>query len=267
MAVEPVAVVPVALGKAIRAAGALLAAASPVWAADAVAPGQAPGATAGEAEIRAQLSPRDETTLSAELPAEIVQLTARKGERFKKGQLLVAFDCAAQQAQLHKAQAVLHGAHKTYEVNQRLAKLQSVSALDVELAQAKMAEAQADIALYRSLLDKCQIVAPFDGRVVELPAHAHQYLKVGDPIMEILDDSQLDVEAIVPSQWLRWLKPGSRFTLSVEETGKDYQTEVVTLGARIDPVSQSIAVVGRIVGSHDELLAGMSGKAVFNPPR
>ncbi|WP_054773694.1 efflux RND transporter periplasmic adaptor subunit, partial [Methylogaea oryzae] len=230
-------------------------------------PPPAPAASAGQTEIRAQLSPRDETTLSAEVPAEVAKLTVRKGERFKKGQLLVAFDCAAQQAQLHKAQAVLQGAHKTYEVNQRLAKLQSASALEVELAQAKMAEAQADIALYRSSLDKCQIMAPFDGRVVDVPAHAHQYLQVGNPIMEILDDSQLDVEALVPSQWLRWLKPGARFTLQVEETGREYQTEVVTLGARIDPVSQSIAVVGRIVGPHDELLAGMSGKAVFNLPR
>lgn len=217
------------------------------------------------AEIRAQISPHNETTLSAEQPAKILQLTVRKGEPFKKGQLLVAFDCAVQQAQLQKAQAVAQGAHKTLEVNQRLAKLQSASVLEVELALAKMAEAQAEIAMNRTLLDKCRIEAPYSGRVVDLSAHTHQYLKVGDPIMGILDDSQLEVEAIVPSIWLRWLKTGNKFNLQVEETGKEYQVEIATLGAKIDPVSQSISLVGHILGQHEELLAGMSGKAIFTP--
>lgn len=238
----------------------------PAMAVDATPPPGA-AASASQAEIRAQISPRHETTLSAELSAKILQLTVRKGERFKQGQLLVAFDCAAQQAQLQKSQAVAHGANKTLQVNQRLEKLQSVSSLEVELAAAKVAEAQADIALNKSLLDKCRIDAPFAGRVVDLSAHAFQYLKIGDPIMAILNDAELEVEAIVPSLWLRWLKAGDQFNLLVDETSKEYATEIVTLGARIDPVSQSIPLVGRIVGQHGELLAGMSGKAVFNPPR
>lgn len=247
----------------MRLSWAILFAALPVWAVE--PPPSAPAS--GQTEIRAQISPHNQTTLSAELPAKILQLTVRKGERFKQGQLLVAFDCAVQQAQLQKSQAVAHGAHKTLEVNQRLAKLQSVSSLEVELASAKMAEAQADIAMNKTLLDKCRIEAPYAGRVVELSAHAHQYLKIGDPMMDILDDSELEVEALVPSIWLRWLKANAKFTLLVEETGKEYQAEVATLGARIDPVSQSISLVGRILGQHDDLLAGMSGKAVFTPPR
>lgn len=222
-----------------------------------------PAAPAAGTEIRAQLTPRYSTTLSAELPAAIVQLDVRDGERFKKGQILVGFDCAVQQAQLHKAQATAHGANKTYDVNSRLAKLESASNLDVEVAAAKAGEAQADIAVMRATLAKCQIAAPFDGRVVELAAHPHQYLKVGDPIMEILDDSQLEVKLIVPSPWLQWLKVGQAFTVKLDETGKDYPAQVTMVGARIDPVSQSIPILGRIQGRHDELLAGMSGKAVF----
>lgn len=222
-----------------------------------------PGHAVSATEIRAQLAPRYSTTLSAELPATIVQLDVRDGERFKKGQVLVAFDCAVQQAQLHKAQATAQGANKTYEVNSRLAKLESASTLDVEVAAAKAGEAHADIAVMRATLSKCQITAPFDGRVVELSAHPHQYLKLGDPIMEILDDSQLELKLIVPSLWLQWLKVGQAFTVKLDETAKEYPAEISMVGARIDPVSQSIPVVGRIQGQHHELLAGMSGKAVF----
>ncbi len=80
----------------------------------------------------------------------------REGQRFGKGDLLVACDCSIQQAQLQK----------------------------------------------------CRVNAPFSSRVVNLPAHEHQYLEIGDPIMEIINDSQLELKLIVPSLWLRWLKPG-----------------------------------------------------------
>ncbi|MBF0588836.1 MAG: efflux RND transporter periplasmic adaptor subunit, partial [Magnetococcales bacterium] len=37
------------------------------------------------------------------------------------------------------------------------------------------------------------------------------------------------------------------------------------LGARIDPVSQSIKITGRFIKHPDDILAGMSGTALFYP--
>ncbi|MBS0600407.1 MAG: efflux RND transporter periplasmic adaptor subunit, partial [Proteobacteria bacterium] len=37
------------------------------------------------------------------------------------------------------------------------------------------------------------------------------------------------------------------------------------LGARVDPVSQSIKIYGRLLAAAPELLAGMSGKVVLQP--
>jgi membrane fusion protein (multidrug efflux system) len=219
-----------------------------------------------ETEIRAQLTARYSTTLSAEIAASIRQLRVREGERFKKGDLLVAFDCSVQQAQLQKAQASVEGAAKAYEVNSRLSQLESVSSLEVEASKAKLGEAKADIALTQAALSKCRINAPFSGRVVTLPAHAHQFLKVGDPIMDILDDSELELKLIVPSAWLRWLKPGLAFQFHLDELDKDYPAKIHSIGASIDPVSQTLPVVANITGKHKELLTGMSGRALFNLP-
>lgn len=215
-------------------------------------------------EIRAQLAAKHSTTLSAEISAAIKQLTVREGERFKRGDLLVAFDCSIQQAQLQKAQATAEGASKTFEANARLAQLESVSNLDVDVSKAKLGEAKADIALTQAGLQKCRISAPFSGRVVSLPAHEHQYLKIGDPLMEIIDDSQLELKLIVPSLWLRWLKPGLAFQVHLDELNQDYPAQIDTIGASIDPVSQTVAVVAHVTGKHNELLTGMSGRAQFS---
>lgn len=214
-------------------------------------------------EIRAQLTAKHSSTLSAEIPAVIKQITVREGERFKKGELLVAFDCSIQQAQLQKAQATAEGAAKTFEANSRLSQLESISNLEVDVAKAKLGEAKADIALTQAGLQKCQVSAPFSGRVVSLPAHEHQYLKVGEPLMEIIDDTQLELKLIVPSLWLRWLKPGGSFQVHLDELNQDYPAQIDTIGASIDPVSQTVPIVAHITGKHSELLTGMSGKALF----
>ena len=53
-------------------------------------------------------------------------------------------------------------------------------------------------------------------------------------------------------------------TLYVEsELDKSFPAEVSRIGARIDPVSQSITVVATIDGNQPGLLPGMSGWASF----
>ncbi len=76
----------------------------------------------------------------------------------------------------------------------------------------------------------------------------------------------LEIEMIVPSRWLSWLKPGDDFKVQIEENGKTYPARVVRLGGRVDPVSQSIKVIGEIAQGAPELMAGMSGQVMMNPP-
>jgi hypothetical protein len=52
----------------------------------------------------------------------------------------------------------------------------------------------------------------------------------------------------------------------IDETGKTYPAKVTRLGAKVDPVSQSVKVVAAIDGSFPELIAGMSGKIALTPP-
>jgi len=214
-------------------------------------------------ELRAQLSARTITTLAAEIPGRIAELSLREGERFDKGQVLVALDCAAYKASQDKAAAVLQAKRKTLQVRNRLDQLGSVSTLEVDLAAAEVAVAEADLALARLSVDRCQIRAPFAGRVGEVLVRRWQSVAAGQEILRLLDTGDLEVELLVPSRWLAWLKPGSRFQLNLEELGRTAGAEVSRFGAAIDPVSQSIKVFGRLREPATDLLPGMSGQATF----
>jgi RND family efflux transporter MFP subunit len=226
----------------------------------------APDAAAMPQVIRAQLVPRAFTTLSSETAARIDRISHRAGEHFQKGETLVEFDCVVQRAQVSKARAVLKAVEKTYAVNRRLFEMRSLSGLELEVSAAEIDKAKADLAVADALQSKCIVEAPFAGVVVDQKAREAQYTMQGQPLLEIVDDHALELEFIVPSAWLRWLKTGTAFSVAVDETGKTYHAHVELLGGRVDPVSESIKITGTIDGDAQDLVPGMSGRVLMSPP-
>jgi RND family efflux transporter MFP subunit len=209
--------------------------------------------------LRAQLKARQSTLISSEMAGRIDQLKLRDGERFSNGQTLVEFNCAVEQAQINKAKATLEKKNKTYEVDQKLAQLKSISTLEVAVAKTEADEAKADVSVTQAVLQRCAIHAPFSGKVVELLARPYQSVRAGDPLMEIIDDKNLEVEFMAPSDATRHLKPGKKFRVTLDEIGKTYNAEIIRIGGKVDAVSQTIKVYGRITDKSSELLPGMSG--------
>jgi membrane fusion protein, multidrug efflux system len=217
-------------------------------------------------EIRAQLAPHRYTTLAAEIGAKINHLPVQEGGRFKAGQSLVSFDCSLQQAQLNKARATLTGAEKTWGANKRLAELNSIGKVELDMSEVEVLKNQSEVAAMSTMLSKCSIVAPFGGRVAEQKVREQQYVQPGHAILDIIDDSVLEIEFLVPSKWLAWVKPGYAFQVSIDETRKGYPAKVQRMGARVDPVSQSVKLVATISGKFPELIAGMSGRVNLVAP-
>ena len=223
-------------------------------------------AQTAQPELRAQLTPRDFTTLAAEIGAKVEKLSVREGDRFTKGQVLVAFDCSMQRAQLDEARATQGAADKTVAVNKRLLELQTIGKLENDVAAAESEKARAKVAAMSATASKCSVTAPFDGRVVEQKVRSQQFVQPGQALLDILDDSVLELDFVVPSKWLVWLKPGAAFQVAIDETAKTYPVKLVRVGARIDPVSQTVKVTGAIGGHFPELSAGMSGKVLLTQP-
>ena len=233
----------------------------------------APGLAAAQAqgapgtEIRGHLTPKRYTTLASELAAKVERVTVREGDRFHAGQLLVALDCSVQRAQLERARAILATAAKLEAAQRRLVELKTAGELDAEQAALEVAKARGEAQVTAAIVAKCTIAAPFSGRVTEQKVRDQQFVQAGQALLEVIDDSVLDVEFIVPSRWLAWLKVGMPFDVQVDELGgRLVKARVARLGAQVDPVSQSVKVVGEIVGGTADLVAGMSGRIMLAPP-
>ena len=169
-------------------------------------------------------------------------------------------------AHYQKLEAIKEAAKSKLSIEKRLLELNSTGELDVKNAEAEMRKILADIKAGRVRMSKCAIKAPFSGRVVKIKMGKHQFAKVGAEILRIIDDLNLEIVFMVPSNWVIWLTPGYEFEYFVDETQKTYKARLLQRGAQIDSVSRSIVMIAKTVGQHPELIPGMSGIVQLKPP-
>jgi membrane fusion protein (multidrug efflux system) len=67
----------------------------------------------------------------------------------------------------------------------------------------------------------------------------------------------------VPSRLLAEIKPGTPFSVEIDEIGRSYSAQVTAINGRVDAVAQTIELEGRLDEVAAELLPGMSGVARF----
>ncbi len=239
---------------------ALLGSVQPGWAKLNLAP-ESSGAALDT--IRGVVKATAEAVLASQIEGRISSLPFKDGQRFKKGDILVLMDCAKYEAELAAATAEHEAKRKTYDNNRRLAQHQSIGQLELDVSQAETKKTAAAIKIAQVKVDGCRIKAPFAGRIVKLIAHEHENVFPNDQVLSILDDSRLEIELILPSKSLTWLKNGTAFTFSVDEIGRQYHARITEVGASVDAASQTIRVIGIFDKTAPDVLAGMSGSATF----
>lgn len=229
----------------------------------------------GLVSARGMVEPRVETTLSSQIAARIARLPVDRGTRVAKGDLLVAFDCALEQARLKAAEADLEAARARLASLRRLDQLGSIGRMDVQVAAAEQNKAAALVEERQVVIRHCTVNAPFDGLVIDVPVHANDSVEAGAPLLSMLDDRSLRLVILAPSDWTAWLAPGMPLTFMVDETGEPLPARISHVGARIDAASQTIAVFAVIERPAGErgagmpsrpLIAGMTGTATLDGP-
>lgn len=213
--------------------------------------------------VRGIVRPLQQAAVTSELQARVVEVRHREGETFSKGDLLVEFDCERQRSEFDAASAQLRETKAAFDSASYLDRKGASGRLEVDIARARMEKNEAEVAGLTAKLKLCKIFAPFDGRLAERFVQAHEVPTVGKPLITVVDESVFEIELIVPSNWLRRVSPGSRFSFSVDELGEAYEARLVRIGAIVDPVSQTAKVYGVFEHKPGRVLAGMSGSAVF----
>ncbi len=233
-------------------------------------------AAVAEEPVKTVLFPFRAATLSSMVEASIRSHKFKEGEKFNKGDILVELDDDAFKQRLIKAKSACVEAKagvsfaeknvtRTIDLNKRgLQGLQDVerSQLEFDIANSKQMFQDANLQLAQQDLDDCHIAAPFPGRVVKKLVQEHEFVRVGQQMLQIIDDNQLLAVMHIPSEERNKAKIGETRSVQVDETGTVHEGTIYEIAGEIDAGSRTFEIKVLVDNKDGSLAAGMTGQLV-----
>jgi membrane fusion protein (multidrug efflux system) len=110
--------------------------------------------------VRGLVRPLNQAAIGAGIQARIKEVHFREGDSFRKGDLLVAFDCERQEAELAAADAqhreMLLALNSTSYLHQKGA----IGRYDLQVSQVRTEKAAAEVSALKARIKQCNIHAP-----------------------------------------------------------------------------------------------------------
>ena len=214
-------------------------------------------------ESRALVVASQEAILSSELAARIENIAVKEMQRFNKGDLLIQFDCSLYEAQKDVVSANSNSALIKLKSDEQMLQMRSIGKYELELSISEYEKAKSELRIAELNVERCQIKAPFDGAVEEVIVNTYETIQPQVELMKIIQTDILELEMVVSSEWVSWLKIGHPIKVYIDEIQKEFNASISGIGANVDAVSQTIQLKGTITDTSPALLPGMSGRFVF----
>ena len=226
-----------------------------------------------ERRAPADVQPLNNAEISAEVAAVVKAIHADVGQRVEAGELLIELDSRDYQLNLDQAlanlassQAQMASADAKLTRAQGLVKndyLSDDSLLDrqteVAVSNAQIQAGEVAVAIAQRSLEKCRIVAPFDGVVVERMAQIGSYVANGSPLLRVTQTDRFELDAEIPSNVAASLPLADE--IRFVSRGQAWPLELLRLSPVVEPQRRSQRA--RFAFSGEAPVVGRSGEVVW----
>lgn len=217
-------------------------------------------------------------TISAEIAARVVQVLVHPGQSVKKGQtiaLLDATDFGLQrqeaQSEVARIQALIANQHKVVERNRALVEKNFISknALDdantqLNTLHQQLEGAKSRVATISHTGSKNRVIAPTDGVIEKQIVSNGDFVRIGDPIVQIINNSVLRAHLPFPESVAAKLKTGLTVELTTPTSDKKVISTIKELHPLIVANNRSIDAVAEVKNEPDwQAGASVNGKVIL----
>jgi RND family efflux transporter MFP subunit len=220
--------------------------------------------------ISGPLQPVFEIKLTSPFDDVVETVLVREGQAVRRGQALARFRTTVVEPGAASAEARRRIAATNYERMKNLAAAGAVSQSDVENAEAAARAAEAEAAQAHKQLQDATVKAPISGVVSRRVVESGDRVGSGDPLFEVVDTSELELLASVPSEYVGRVRVGSPVRLDVTGyEGRSVEGRVARINATADPATRQVQVYVRVANRDHKLVGGLfaSGRLLTGEAR
>jgi RND family efflux transporter, MFP subunit len=197
-------------------------------------------------------------TVGAEVPGKVVKINFEAGAAVKAGDLLVQLDTTTEQAQLRAAEASAALAKANLERARELRENNTNSLAELDAADARAKEADAQVEAIKAVIAKKTIRAPFDGRLGLRLVNLGQILREGDPISTLQTLDPIYVNFSLPQQRVSQIAPGAVVHVTSDAApGESFEGKITAISPEVDMATRNIRVQATIANRNEMLRPGM----------
>jgi RND family efflux transporter MFP subunit len=198
--------------------------------------------------------------LSSLVASPVRKINRRFGEAFVKGDRLLILDDGFYQANLTAAEAALKAAQVEYQALQSLHQDGNATLMQREQAASEVKQAEKNVVDAREKLEGCVVLAPFNGRVIEVLAQEHELVKIGHPLIKIVNDKTLLAQFLLPEELFPRIRPGLPVRIHVTSFDRYVTGKIKYIAAEVDPASRTFEVRAEVANEAGHLRSGMNAQ-------
>lgn len=196
--------------------------------------------------------------LGADLPGTISEILFESGSHATNGQILVRLDTRQEEAQLRTAKAKLDLAHQNLDRSRDLRAKNVIAEYAYEEARAQFQSAEASVDETQAMIDRKTIRAPFTGDLGIRQVNTGQYLKSGDPIVQLESLDPIYVNFALPQQNFGKLAVGQQLMVKADGIPeKAFPGKITAINSAVDTSTRNIQIQGTVANPDHLLRSGM----------
>jgi membrane fusion protein (multidrug efflux system) len=216
------------------------------------------------------LYPKDEAAISARVEGQVERTIVDFGDRVRSGDDLALIDTAAYETQLlqasasvARAEANLENARLSYNRVETLQKEKVASPSDFDQAKAQLDQWEAEVKAARAAesqarlnLSYSKVQAPFDGAISQRLVGRGDYVKVGAPLFNLVNDAVLKFIFPVPERYASQVTKKLPVRFSVDNyPGETFTGSVYLISPAVSTVSRAFNVGALVTNTSFRLKA------------
>lgn len=209
-------------------------------------------------EALGTLEPNEVVDLTLNVADRVQSIYFDDGQRVRKGKTLLSLAQREQIALTEAAEATAEEARRQLERIERLIERKAVSQAELDEARRNLDSANAQLRAVQSRQKDRVLVAPFDGVLGFRMVSVGSFVRPGDMVARLIDDSEMNLEFSVPSTFLRSLRPGTKIIARTDDLpDMAFEGEIATLDNAIDPITRAVSVRATLQNPDRALISGM----------